>query len=510
VDVTKISKSQNIDLKILKWYLETQLEGEKFAFHRYFIDHLSGAHSQVTNVLTEYHTITDLQDANDYLARLEKIPLRLEQTQKQIDAQEKKGIRPPIFITNRLIASMEEFIQPKPKANLLYQDFDRKLALLSSIDPSASENLRRKAEVTIREKVYPAYDNLIKSLKIYPPDADSIPGVWKLTDGDEYYQYCLKSQTTSPLTSEQVYQLGLKEVKSLQGKAKLLLDSLGIKGNKTYGELMNDYWAMWKYPENKDKFNYPEVPGSRQAILHDYQSYIDSAQLRLPEAFRYVTKTKVMVQAVPEYKEQGGLTYYEPASLDGKRKGVFYVNLSDYPSKPGLRTLVYHETIPGHHYQIALQQELTQKHLFKNLLYFNGFVEGWAMYAQALAGEIGWLPDIYSRLSELNSQLFRAVRIVVDAGIHYKRWSKQQALKYMEYNLGWSSDSEIDRYTVWPAQATCYTLGKLKIMELREKAKDELGPKFDLKDFHMVVLENGSLPLDLLEEIVDDYIISGL
>jgi uncharacterized protein (DUF885 family) len=171
--------------------------------------------------------------------------------------------------------------------------------------------------------------------------------------------------------------------------------------------------------------------------------------------------------------------------------------------------LVYHETVPGHHYQIALQQELTQKRLFKNLLYFNGFVEGWAMYCQALAGEIGWLPDIYSRLAECNSQLFRAVRIVVDGGIHYKRWSKEEALKYMQDNLGWSSESEIDRYTVWPAQATCYTLGRLKIMELREKAKKELGPKFDLKDFHMTVVENGSLPLDLLEEMVDGYINSN-
>ncbi|MFH1336356.1 MAG: DUF885 domain-containing protein, partial [Candidatus Zixiibacteriota bacterium] len=510
IDATKINTSQNIDLKILKWYLETQLEGEKFAYHKYFIDHLTGAHSQVTNVLTEYHTIADLQDANDYLARLEKIPLRLEQTQKQIDAQEKKGIRPPIFITNRLIVSMEEFIQPKPKANLLYQDFDRKLALLSGIDPTTAEDLRHKAELTIREKVYPAYENFIRNLKIYLPDADTIPGVWKLPDGEKYYQYCLKSQTTSTLTSEQVYQMGLKEVKSLQGKAKLLLDSLGIRGDKTYGELMNDYWTMMNRPENSDKYNYPDVPGSRQTILHDYQTYIDSAQLRLPEAFKYITKTKVMVQAVPQYKEQSGLTYYEPASLDGKRKGVFYINLSYYPSKPGMRTLVYHETVPGHHYQIALQQELTQKRLFKNLLYFNGFVEGWAMYTQALAGEIGWLPDIYSRLSEQNSQLFRAVRIVVDAGIHYKRWSKEQTLKYMEDNLGWSSDSEIDRYTVWPGQATCYTLGRLEIMELREKAKKELGPKFDLKDFHMTVLENGSLPLDLLEQIVNDYTTSGL
>jgi len=506
VDITGLSRSQNINLKILKWYLETRLEGEKFVHHTYFIDFLFGAHAQVTNVLTEYHTVVNLQNADDYLARLEKIPLRLDQAKKQIDFQESKGIRPSIFIIDRVIGSMEEFIQPEPKLNLLYLDLDRKLSPLSSIDSVASDDLRRKAEVILREKVYPAYAQFIKRLKASLPDADSTPGVWKLPEGDQYYQYCLKLQTTSSLTPEQVFQLGQKEVKLLQDRAKILLASLGIRGNKNYGKLMNDYWARMNLPENKDKFNYPGSPESRQTILHDYQSYIDSAQLRLPEAFKYVTKTKVMVQAVPEYKEKSGLTYYEPASLDGKRKGVFYVNLSNYPAKPGMRSLAYHETIPGHHYQIALQQELTQKHLFKALLYFNGFVEGWAMYAQNLAEEIGWLPETSSRLSELNSQLFRAVRVAVDLGIHYKRWSKAQALKYMVDNLGWSSDSELDRYSVYPGQATCYTLGRLKIMELREKAKRELGSNFDLKNFHMMVLENGSLPLDLLEEIVDEYI----
>ena len=509
IDITGIDRSQNIDLRILKWYLETQLEGEKFVYHKYFIDHLTGAHAQVTNVLTEYHTIIDLQDANDYLARLEKIPLRLKQTHEQIDFQESKGIRPPIFVIDRVIVSMEEFIQPAPQLNLLYLDLDRKLSPLSSLDPTASDDLRRKAEVILREKVYPAYAGFIERLKASLPDADSVPGVWKLPKGNPYYQYSLRSQTTTSLTSEQVFQLGQEEVKPLQDRARILLDSLGIKGNKNYGERMNDYWANTNLPESKDTFRYPDSPESRRTILLDYQSYIDSAQLQLPEAFEYVTKTKVMVQAVPEYKEQSGLTYYEPASLDGKRKGVFYVNLSNYPFKPGMRSLAYHETIPGHHYQIALQQELTQRHLFRALLYFTGFVEGWAMYAQNLAEEVGWLPEIHSRLSELNSQLFRAVRIVVDSGIHYKRWTKAQALKYMQDNLGWSSDAEVDRYLVWPGQATCYTLGKLKILELREKAKRELGSSFDMKDFHMIVLENGNLPLDLLEEIVDEYIIKN-
>jgi len=506
IDRAKITSSQKVDAQMLRWYLETSLEGEKFMDHRYYIDHLSGAHSQVTNVLTEYHTIGDIEDANDYLARLGNIPTRLSQTKERIDIQEKKGICPPIFIIDRVIASMEDFKRLKPKENVLYVDFKNKLTSLKGIDSVTSEKLCRQAESTIREKIYPAYEEFIKRLKLSIPQADSLPGVWKLPDGDKYYQYCLKLQTTSSLTSEQVYQLGLEEVKLLQDKAKILLDSLGIKGDETYGELMNKYRDTWESPDLKDKFYYPDVPERREMILKDYQFLIDATTLRLPEVFSYIPKTKVIVQPVPEYKETGGLTYYEPASLDGKRKGTFYINLMDPPTKPGMRSLTYHETVPGHHYQIAVQQELSQKRMFKNLLFLNGFVEGWAMYVQNLASELGWLPDVYSRISELNSQLFRAVRIVVDAGIHYKRWSKEQAKKYMEDNLGWSSDTEIDRYIVWPGQACSYTIGKLKIMELRERAKKELGPKFNLKDFHMIVLENGSLPLELLEEKVDDYI----
>jgi uncharacterized protein (DUF885 family) len=506
IDPAKITNSQKVDVQMLVWYLETLLEGEKFIDHRYYIDHLSGAHSQVTNVLTEYHTIGDLEDANDYLSRLGNIPTRLNQTKERIDIQEKKGIRPPIFIIDRTIASMEDFKRPEPKENVLYIDFKNKLTGLKDLDSVTSERLCQQAESTIKEKIYPAYEEFINRLKLSAPEADSLPGVWKLPDGDIYYQYCLKFNVTSSLTPEQVYQLGQKEVKLLQDKGKVLLDSLGIKGDKTYGGLMNKYWQTWESPDLKDKFYYPDVPERREMILKDYQFLIDTTMLRLPQVFSYIPKAKVIVQPVPEYKEQGGLTYYEPASLDGKRKGTFYINLMYPPNKPGMRSLTYHETIPGHHYQIAVQQELSQKRMFKNLLFLTGFVEGWAMYVQNLAYELGWLPDIYSRIAELNSQLFRAVRIVVDAGIHYKKWSREQALKYMEDNLGWSSETEIDRYIVWPGQACSYTIGKLKIMELRERAKKELGPKFDLKDFHMTVLENGSLPLELLEEKVDDYI----
>jgi len=506
IDTTKITPSQNIDAKILSWFLEIQLEGEKFADHKYQIDHLFGVHNQMADLMTEYHTIDDLQDAQDYIRRLEKIPIRLHQVKERIDAQEKKGMRPPVFIINRVITDIEDFTKPEPEANILYSDFKDKVGLLDGVDSATGEDLCRKAASTIKDKIYPAYHEFTERLRVSAQEAESLAGVWKMPNGDKYYAYSLRLHTSASMTPEEVFQLGLKEVQSLQDKAKVLLDSLGITGGATFGELMNQYRATWDAPENKDRFYYPEGEEKRQMVLGDYQSLLDSALLRLSQAFKYIPKTKVTVQPVPEYKEQTGLTYYEPASLDGKRKATFYVNMTYTMAKPNMRTLTYHETVPGHHYQIALQQELTQNRMFKNLYFISGFAEGWAMYTEDLAFELGWLPDIYSRIAELNSQLFRAVRVVVDAGIHHKKWNKEQAAEYMQDNLGWSSNNEIDRYIVWPGQACSYTIGRLKIQELRDRARKQLGPKFDLKDFHMTLLENGSLPLDLLEDIVDDYV----
>jgi uncharacterized protein (DUF885 family) len=506
IDSAGIPKSQGIDAEILSWFLKIQLEGEKFADHKYFIDHLFGVHGVLTNLMTAYHQISDLQDAQDYLERLEKIPVRLQQTKERIDIQEKKGIRPPVFIVDRVVTDMESFREAEPKKNLLYADFKDKLTALADVDSGTAQVLCDRAESAISGKIYPAYDDFIIRLRLSAQEADSLAGVWKLLNGKNYYAYSLKFHTSSSITQEEAFQLGIKEVKRLQEECGLLLDSLGIADEETFGERMSQYRVASNTPELEDKFYYPEGEKKRQMVLSDYQSLLDGALARLPEAFSYIPKTPVTVEPVPEYKEQTGLTYYEPASFDGKRKATFHINMTYIFPKPAMPSLLYHETVPGHHYQIAVQQELTQGRMFKNLFFINGFAEGWAMYVQTLAEELGWLPDIYARISELNSQLFRAVRVVLDAGIHSQKWSKEAALQYMQDNLGWSSDNEVDRYIVWPGQACSYTIGKLKIMELRERAQKGLGPKFDLKEFHMVVLENGSLPLDLLEEIVDDYI----
>jgi uncharacterized protein (DUF885 family) len=507
IDIGKVGKSQIVDLQTLIWMLHLQLEGEPFVDDSYAIDHLTGAFPKVLNLLTQYHSVTDLQDARDYLRRLEQLPLRMRQATQRVEAQEKKGIRPPVYVIDRAASQLGGFVNAEPTGNLLYADFKGKLAGVRSIDSAASEQFCREAAATIGQKVYPACGELRAAILKSRQHADSIPGVWKLPDGDRYYQYSLKSYTTSSLPAQQVFDLGKQEVKRLQDLARILLDSVGIKSDTTFGALMQEYRSMQDKPAMRDKFQYPDGPDRNQMILSDYRAIVDKTWARLPQLFSYIPKAKVAVEPVPAFMEGNGLTFYEPASLDGKRKATFYINMRSALGKPAMSSLTYHETIPGHHFQIATQQELTQNRMFKNLFFLSGFGEGWAMYVEDLAAEQGWLPDIYSRLAEINSQLFRAVRIVLDAGIHQQRWTRGQALKYMMDNLGWNSENEIDRYSVWPGQACAYTMGKLRIMAMRENAKKALGSKFDLRAFHTVVLQNGSIPLDLLEKLVDDYVV---
>jgi uncharacterized protein (DUF885 family) len=509
IDISKAAKSQIVDIKILIWLLKLQIEGRAFVDDAYAIDHLTGAFPKALNLMTEYHTIDNLQDARDYLRRLDQLPKRLLDAADRVRAQEKKAIRPSVFIIDRVIVDLDGFVKAEPSANLLYADFKDKLAAVKSIDPTTTEQMCKEAATTIGQKIYPACNTLKAACTESRLHADSTPGVWRLPDGDKYYQYSLKSYTSSSLPPQQTFDLGIQEVKRLQSKARILLDSMGIKGDTTFGELMQEYWSMQEKPELLDKFQYRDGPERNQMILNDYRAIVDKTWARLPQLFAYIPKMPVSVEPVPEYKQAGGLTYYEPASLDGRRKATFYINMSHALAKPSMNSLTYHETIPGHHFQIATQQELTQNRLFKNLFFLSGYGEGWAMYCEDLAAEQGWLPDIYARLAEINSQLFRAVRIVVDAGIHQQRWTRVRALTYMADNLGWGSENEIDRYSIWPGQACAYTVGKLRIMAMRENAKRVLGSKFDLKDFHMAVLRNGSIPLDLLEEIVADYAKGG-
>jgi uncharacterized protein (DUF885 family) len=505
-DLKALPPSEALDARILGWYLDLQVQGEPYAEHAYAVNSISGIHVSLTNLLTLYHTIGSLQDARDYVARLSAIPRKMDQTLALLDRQEKRGIVPSVYVVERVEKSMAGFIAPEPKQNLFYTCLKGNLDTLSGVDPKVKADLCAKAERVIAEKVYPSYARFIQRVKVLEASAPKEIGVWRLPEGDRYYRYTLRWNTSTALTSEEVHQLGLSEVARIQGEMKQILDSLGFRGDSLSGQL-HAYWDWMNKPEQKARFGFPDSATAKAEVVRAYQAIIDSTQKRLPRVFSLLPKTPVSCQEVPLYKQATSAgAYYEPGSLDGKRKGVFFVNTSYIPDRPEMPTLAYHEAVPGHHLQIAIQQEYGSGRMFKQLMLFNGYVEGWALYTERLANEQGWSKDPHERLGYLGSELFRAIRLVLDTGIHAKRWTRDQARQYMASNQAWGSYGEIDRYSLWPGQACGYKVGELRILQERERARRELGARFDLKEFHKAVLQNGSLPLDLLTDQVDEYI----
>jgi len=505
-DLQKLTPSQRMDAELLAWQLDRILDGYKYRYHSYVVTPMSGVHSSLVTLMTEYHGISTRRDALDYLARLEKIEKKLDQSAARMQLQFRKGIYPTAGIFQHIGQMMSDFIAVPPDSNLYFTSLRDRIGSINDMPADERSEMLEKAKKTVAESIYPAYRSYISQLQELGAKAGQDLGVWKLPDGERYYQYCLRKHTSTKMSPEKIYQLGLKEVARIQAEVNILLDSLGIPAIGSFSGRMDQYWDTLNAPDKKDKFTYPATPNGKRQVIKDYQAIIDGTWEKLPELFVLIPKTRVYAQPVPQYKQASGATYYEPGSLDSRRKGTFYVNQSWLPLKPNMATLTYHEAIPGHHFQIALQQEMPENRIFKSVFFIPGFGEGWALYSERLAKEQGWFPDIYSRLGYLNSELFRAVRLVIDTGIHQKRWTLEQSAKYMEDNLGWSSYAELGRHGVWPGQACSYKVGELKLVELREKAKKMMGARFDIKEFHRLVLQQGSIPLEMLENIVNDYI----
>ncbi len=504
INPDKLSPSQQVDRKSLIWLLETMVEGKRYWRHRALLGHLTGVHMQVLGQMADYYSVLSREDAEDYLKRMEKLPARLKQAREQIERQGAEKKLPPNYIIDRTLGSMAEFRASKPSENMMVTSFREKLHKINGMEESEIALYTKQAEDLANGAIYPAYDSLINVVRSARGNAPKDGGAWTMPDGDKYYKWCLKYYTSTDIDPEELHQIGIRETARLQAEAVKLLDSLGIRAEGGYKELMRAYWAKQQGPEFRKYFYSQDESGRRQA-LKDNQAWLDEAWSKLPDLFEVVPRTRVAVKPVPEHKAGGGTSYYEPASADGSRSAAYYLNMTQVWPKFSMQPTLYHETVPGHHLQIALQQEQGGNRMYRNLFFLSGFGEGWAMYSQALAYELGWLPDPYTRLAEINSQLFRAVRIVMDTGIHLKRWSKKQALTYMDDNLGWSSENEVDRYIVWPGQACAYTLGRLKIMELRSMAKAKMGARFDLRKFHSAVLGHGSVPLDVLEGVINDF-----
>ena len=506
-DRSKYTGQELLSYDIWDYFFAAQLEGDKWRHHNFPVNQLFGVQSMLPNFMADQHLVEKERDARNYIIRLTKFPVKFSQMLEGLRLREEKGILPPKFMVEKVLTQMRGFIEPKPAEHMLVTTLDKKLEKIApaQLSPETRKALLEDASRAVEQSVYPAYRELIAYFEKLQPKATSNDGAWRLPDGEAYYAYEVKSNTTTDLSAEQLHQIGLAEVARIGAEMDAILKEAGY----TEGTIGARVQQLSKAPEQL----YPDTDEGRAQVLKDYQTIIDEISAGLDPYFSLKPKTGVVVQRVPEFSEKTAAgAYYNPPSLDGKRPGTFYANLRDMSeiTRFGMRTLAYHEGVPGHHFQIAIAQELKELPFFRRLLPFTAYAEGWALYTERLAWEAGFQKNPLDNLGRLQAEMFRAVRLVVDTGMHHKRWSREQAIQYMLENTGMGEGdvtAEIERYLVNPGQALAYKVGMLKLLELREKARSELGAKFDIREFHDQVLKNGSMPMSILERVVGEYIV---
>ena len=498
-----MSEQQKITKQIAVFDLTNFIkETEVFPFHNYPLNQIGGIHLNSVEFMTDIHPIRNLKEAKAYIDRLNLFDDSFKASLEVLNEQKKAGIFPPKFVFDHVIRQLQEFLNYKEDENPLKEVFLKKIEALN-LDPKTSKDLILKLEDSIENSVNPGFKLLYDFMSETKTKANEYDGVWSLPNGDEFYALRLKVYTTTNYSAVEIHEIGLSEVKRITERMQEIAFELGYGKQVNVGQLMNDL--------NEDSnFLYPDTPDRKDRVVEDYNSIVVETWKKSEAYFHKMPRSKVEVRAVPEYSEQnqaGG--YYMSPALDGSRPGVFYANLYDIKQTPtySMRTLAFHEAIPGHHLQVALNLENENLSLYRRFGYgTSAFSEGWALYAERLALESGLADDPYDELGVLQSELFRAVRLVVDTGIHFKRWTREEAMAYMKKLTGMSDtevSTEIERYIVWPGQACSYKIGMLKILELRERAKQEMGENFDIKDFHSVVLDHGQPPLFIVEALVD-------
>ena len=464
--------------------------------------------TQVTlpSFLQSSHVVKNEKLARNYVKRLEAMGEKLDAVTAEMQRQAKLGVILPVSLLDKAEAGIKDTVDPKPEENPLVTTFTERMKKAKGVDAALNTELTRAAAEALKATVYPAYGRMTAALEALRPEAEKQgAGVGRLPDGAKYYAAMLKTMTTTDYTPDQVHELGLSEVARITAEMDTLLQAQGMTAG-TVGERM-------KALQKDERFLLPNTDEGRRELIARYQKILDEIDAKMPEYFRTVPTGKLQVERVPLSAEKGSAgAYYEPAAMDGSRAGTFFANLRDTheTSLWAMKTLAYHEGIPGHHFQISTALGLKDLPIIRQQTLYAAYAEGWALYAERLAAEIGmYKDDPFGDLGRLQAELFRAVRLVVDTGIHAKGWSREQAIDYMANTAGIPGGevvSEIERYMGLPGQACAYKVGQLKILELRERAKAALGATFDLKEFHTVVLENGGVPLTLLEKLVDDWI----
>jgi uncharacterized protein (DUF885 family) len=465
----------------------------------YVISQLTGSYQQLPDFLDSQHPIENKADADAYMARLDAFARVLDQETDFARHDAGLGVVPPDFVISRALGQMTGIRNTPVAQSVLVESVVRRTK-----EKNIAGNYGPDAEKIVNGKVYPALQRQIEFMTSLQPKAVHDAGVWRLPEGASYYADSLDQATTTTMKPADVHKLGLEVVAQLSAQADSIMKAQGL----TRGSVGQRYREMYSDP----KFRYPNTDAGKEKLIADLNTKVQAVRARLPEYFGVLPKANVVIVRVPKYTEAGAPGgYYQNPSLDGSRPGRYYINLRDTAEVPSwtLPTLTYHEAIPGHHLQGSIQQEANLP-LIRKITGFNAYVEGWALYSEQLAVEIGmYKDDPWGHLGQLHDAIFRGVRLVVDSGMHAMNWSREKAIKYYTDSIGdpeASATTEVERYCVWPGQACSYMVGKVTFLRLRDKAKKALGPRFDLRDFHDAVLLSGAVPLTVLENVVDNYI----
>lgn len=522
IDPETLSASGQLSYAVLRQHFANAAAGAAFDFgdfaplsgaKPYVLNQLDSAFLTLPSFLEERHAIASLEDAEAYLSRLEQVSEAIDAETERARADSAIGVRPPIFIIDATLSLLDEAARQPVLAQPYITSFRRKLeALAAASEPGSRAAIERqnlsfiaRAEVIVRERIVPAHQRAAAFLRSERANATDDPAVSRLPRGGEYYAAALRVETTTDLNPDQIHDIGLARVAALTNELDVALRRIGL----TEGAVGARLAQVTADP----RYRYPETDEGRAQLIADVQARVNAVLERAPQWFSHLPRAPLEVRRVPEFAQdaQPG-AYYSAPSIDGAAPGIYYVNLRDMSemTRIDLPTQDFHEAVPGHHFQVALAQELPDTPLLRRLISFNAYGEGWALYAEQLADESGFHDsDPIGRLGYLRWQLWRAARLVVDTGLHAKGWSRQQAIDYLLQTTGDAPGvvvSEVDRYVVWPGQACGYELGRREIERVRERARNQLGADFDLRGFHDAVLANGEVPLTMLDGLVRDWI----
>jgi uncharacterized protein (DUF885 family) len=498
-DPADLSAEDALSYRLFDLAAKRSATGHEFRRNGFIFNQMFGAQSSFPAFLINIHRVGSVEDAQAYVSRIETIDTALDALTAEARARAEDGVMPPDWVYPYVISDIENLLAAG-NDNAVLEDFRAKVEALD-IDDATRADLVAQAEAGWTGSARPAYERLLAEMERQQAIAPTEDGIWRLDDGAEYYQALLTNYTTTELTADEIHAIGLREVERIHGEMRDIMEQVGFEGS------LRDFF---EYTRTDERFFYD----SREEYLADAEAKLEAMEAKLPEYFGVLPTDPLVIKPVEAFREKSaGKAFYQRPAPDGSRPGTYYVNLYNLRdmSKNELEALAYHEGVPGHHLQLSIQTQLGQVPPFRRFGGVTAYSEGWGLYSEELGKDMGFYTDPYSDFGRLGMELWRACRLVVDTGLHHKRWSREEAIAYLTENTP-NPDGDIrkaiERYAVMPGQATAYMIGKLKIMELRDKARSELGERFDIRAFHDTILTSGPVPLSIMEENVDNWIAS--